>query len=60
MKRFLIGFVIGVGLMYWYLQNGVAVESETRTWFRDSAAKYRDDQQHKAAREALGEGEKRR
>ena len=59
MKRFLIGFVIGVGLMYWYLQNGTDVESQTRTWFQNSASKYRDDQQHKAAREALGEGEKR-
>lgn len=59
MKRFLIGFVIGVGLMYWYLQNGTDVESQTRTWFQDSASKYRDDQQHRAAREALGEGEKR-
>ncbi|HXQ23825.1 MAG TPA: hypothetical protein VN812_19250 [Candidatus Acidoferrales bacterium] len=59
MKRFLIGFVLGVGLMYWYLQNGADVESQTRTWFQDSASKYRDDQQHRAAREALGEGEKR-
>jgi hypothetical protein len=58
MKRFLIGFIVGIGLMYWYLQNGEAVESGTRHWFQDSASKYRDDQQHRAAREALGESEK--
>lgn len=55
MKRFVIGFVIGVGLMYWYLNHGEAVESAARGWFRGAASNYRDDKQHRAAQEALGE-----
>jgi len=60
MKRFVIGFVIGVGLMYWLLNHGEAFELATRGWFRGAAANYRDDKQHKAAQDVLGEGEKRR
>jgi hypothetical protein len=60
MKRFVIGFVIGVGLMYWYLNHGEVVESATRTWFQKAASHYRDDKQHDAARQALGESEHRR
>ncbi len=60
MKRFVIGFIVGIGLMYWYLYHGGAVESGTTKWFEDSASRYRDDKAHKAAKEALGESEKRR
>jgi hypothetical protein len=56
MKRFVIGFVIGVGLVYWYLHHGDAFRSDVENWFHGSASRYRDDKQHKAAREALGEG----
>jgi hypothetical protein len=60
MKRFVIGFVIGVGLMYWFLNHGEAVESATRSWFSSAASNYRDDKLHRAAQEALGESEKHR
>jgi len=60
MKRFVIGFVIGVGLMYGYLHYRETVHSVARRWFETSASHYRDDRQHKAAREALGESESRR
>ena len=60
MKRFIIGFVIGIGLMYYYLHYGADIESHTRKWFEGAAANYRDDKQHKAAREALGESERPR
>ncbi len=59
-KRFMLGLLVGIGLMYWYLHYGEAVEGGTRRWFEGSAANYRDDRQHKAAREALGESERRR
>jgi len=59
MKRFVIGFVIGVGLMYYYLHYEETVKSDTRGWFQGAASNYRDDKQHKAAREALGESESR-
>jgi len=60
MKRFVIGFLIGVGLMYFYLHEGDAVQTGVSQWFRGSASGYRGDSEHKAAREALGEGEQRR
>ena len=59
MKRFLIGFVVGVGIMYYYLHYGEAVKSDTRSWFEGAASKYRDDKAHNAAKEALGESERR-
>lgn len=59
MKRFVIGFILGVGAMYWYLHNADIVATQGRHWFERSASEYRDDKQHKAAREVLGEGERR-
>jgi hypothetical protein len=55
MKRFVIGFVMGVGLMYYYLHYGELVQSGALSWFQGSASKYRGDAHHKAAEEALGE-----
>jgi len=60
MKRFMIGFIAGIGLMYWYLNHADTVEHVARGWFQGAAANYRDDRQHGAARDALGEGETRR
>ncbi|MBZ5652964.1 MAG: hypothetical protein LAO18_21050 [Acidobacteriia bacterium] len=60
MKRFVIGFILGIGIMYWCLNHGDALESTTRRWFQGTASNYRDDKQHKAARDALGESERRR
>jgi hypothetical protein len=58
MKRFIVGFVVGVGLMYWYLHYGDALEANTRRWFEGAASNYRDDKQHDAAREVF-DGERR-
>lgn len=60
MKRFVIGFVIGVSIVYYYLHYGERVESEAFSWFQGSASKYRGDARHQAARDALGESEQRR
>ena len=60
MKRFVIGFLVGVGLVYYYLHQGEAVQTEISRWFRSSATNYRADSQHKAAQEALGESEHNR
>jgi len=57
MKRFVIGFIVGIGLMYYYLHYGAALETSTRGWFGGAASNYRDDAQHKAARDVLGESE---
>ena len=56
----MIGFVLGVGVMYWYLNHGDALQRVTRGWFEGAAANYRDDKQHSAARDALGESEPHR
>jgi len=60
MKRFAIGFIVGVGIMYYYLHYGDSVKSDTRTWFQGAASNYRDDKAAGAAKEALGESERRR
>ena len=57
MKRFVIGFAVGVGLMYYYLHYNEIMRSEANGWFKGAASKYRDDKQHQAAREVLGESE---
>jgi hypothetical protein len=59
MKRFLIGFLAGLGLMHWYLQYGDSVQRETRRWFENAGTKYRGDTTHDAAREELGEPQRR-
>ncbi len=60
MKRFVIGFGIGVGLMYYYLHYGEVVRAQGWGWFQGSASNYRGDTRQEAAREALGESERRR
>ena len=54
-KRFFLGFLAGVGLMYYYLHYGDDLKFGTTRWFGGAASKYRDDKQHKAATDILGE-----
>ena len=60
MKRFVIGFAVGVGLMYYYLHYNEIVWSGANGWFTGAASKYREDKQHQAAHDVLGESERRR
>jgi hypothetical protein len=55
MKRFLIGFAVGFGLMYWYLQSGPRTLLRGEQWMKRSASEYRDDRTNSAARELLGD-----
>lgn len=55
MKRFLIGFLIGLGLMHWYLQYGDTMQTEAHRWFERSGSNYRGDKTHEAVGDALGE-----
>lgn len=55
LKRFLLGFVVGVGLMYWYLHHSQDTLQQARNWFSSSASKYRGDEAHERAREVLGD-----
>jgi|APFre7841882630_1041343.scaffolds.fasta_scaffold507538_2 hypothetical protein len=60
MKRFVIGFLVGIGLMYVYLYKGDTVQTEVSRWLYGAASKYRGDTEHQAAREALGGSEHHR
>jgi hypothetical protein len=55
MKRFVVGFLVGVGLMYWYLQRVETGTLDTSGWFEGAASNYRDDRQHRAADDLLGQ-----
>jgi hypothetical protein len=51
LKRFLIGFVLGIGAMYWYIHNSDDLVGGTSRWFERSASGYRDDKVHRAIEE---------
>ena len=38
LKRFMIGFVIGVGAMYWYIHNYESTLSDADQWMERSAS----------------------
>jgi hypothetical protein len=52
-KRFVIGFALGMGAMYWYLTDSAPLKSQVQGWFSRSAAGYRGDRTHEAARDLL-------
>ena len=54
LKRFLIGFAIGIGATYWYLHNSDEFFSTTGRWFERSASGYRDDRTHEAIEHETG------
>lgn len=49
MKKFAIGFAVGFGLMYWYLDNEARLFSDADKWMQKSASSYRHDRMHEAA-----------
>jgi hypothetical protein len=54
LKRFLIGFVLGVGAMYWYIHSSEGLIADTTSWFERSASGYRDDKAHNAIERETG------
>ena len=48
LKRFMIGFVLGVGAMYWYIHNADETMTDASQWMQRSASHYRDDRMHEA------------
>ncbi len=53
-KRFMIGFVLGIGLMYWYIHYSGEAASGTFQWMERSASGYRGDRAHQAVERELG------
>jgi hypothetical protein len=52
-KRFILGFVVGLALMHYYLNYGEEVVEDTANWGEGAASKYRGDTHHKLADELL-------
>jgi hypothetical protein len=46
LKRFMVGFAIGIGAMYWYMHHYEATFSGANDWMERSASHYRGDSHH--------------
>jgi hypothetical protein len=49
LKRFMVGFVVGIGAMYWYLHYYDAAFTGANSWVERSASHYRGDHHHEIA-----------
>jgi len=47
-KRFVMGFIVGIAAMYWYIHSGEGLIADMYSWINGSAAKYRGDSKHQA------------
>jgi len=54
LKRFLIGFVLGIGAMYWYIHHAENTFADANQWMQRSASNYRDDKIHDAVDQQTG------
>jgi hypothetical protein len=59
-KRFMIGFVVGIGAMYWYIHNAETVMDNAGSWMERSASAYRDDKTHELVEQQAGPHPSRR
>lgn len=54
LKRFVVGFVLGLGAMYWYIHHSEQTFADANQWMQRSASQYRDDKVHQAVDEQTG------
>jgi hypothetical protein len=54
LKRFMIGFVLGVGSMYWFIHHADSTFANANGWMQRSASHYRDDKIHQAVDQETG------
>jgi len=54
LKRFVVGFVVGWGAMYWYIHHSTDTLTSADRWMQRSASQYRDDKVHQAVDEQTG------
>ncbi len=52
-KRFVIGFVVGMGAVYWYINSSDPLRMQIQSWFTGHASDYKGDRSHQAARDLL-------
>lgn len=57
-KRFMIGFVLGVGAMYWYIHHAEKTLADAEQWMQRSASAYRDDRVHDAVQLETGRSQR--
>jgi hypothetical protein len=55
-KRFVIGFVLGIGGAYYYLHYSEQAISDANQWMERSASHYRGDRDHELVNQATGAG----
>ena len=53
-KRFMIGFMLGIGAMYWYINYYEQTFTDADQWMERSASHYRGDRHHQIADEVRG------
>jgi hypothetical protein len=53
-KRFLIGFLIGIGVMYWWIHRSERTFTDAQSWMEKSASGYRGDREHMAVQRETG------
>jgi hypothetical protein len=58
-KRFFIGFVLGMGVMHWYLHSSAPVMTQVSDWFNRSGSNYSGKKTHDAARDLLDSSSRR-
>ena len=58
-KRFVLGFVVGVCAMYWYIHNSDSVVSDAGSWMERSASAYRNDKAHELVEQQAGSPSRR-
>jgi hypothetical protein len=53
-KRFMIGFVLGIGGMYWYIHNSSELVTDADQWIQRSSSQYRGDHDHQLIEQQTG------
>jgi hypothetical protein len=53
-KRFVIGFVVGICGMYWYIHQSDDLVSDASSWMERSASHYRGDRDHELVEQQTG------
>lgn len=54
LKRFIVGFVVGIGAMYWYINYSENALAGADQWMERSASQYRGDRDHQVADQVTG------
>jgi hypothetical protein len=55
LKRFLIGFLVGIGAMYWWIHHSDQTFADAQSWMQNSASNYRGDGDHVAVERETGQ-----